>query len=175
MELRRLGATGRPISAIGFGCGTTGGLMNKGDPREQRAIVQRAVDSGITYFDTAPNYGEGLSETNLGRVIRELGIRDRVQLGTKVGLLERDRPDPDGALRAILERLPAARRRYTSRCCSTFSGALRAGRAFDQPAPRAHRRRAPGAGEVRGRYAVDRVHGARRYGRGQATGARRRV
>jgi L-galactose dehydrogenase/L-glyceraldehyde 3-phosphate reductase len=103
VEYRQLGATGTSISAIGFGCGTAGGLMNKGEPREQREIVERAVDAGITYFDTAPNYGEGLSETNLGRVIRELDIRDRVQIGTKVGLLERDMLDPEAALRTIFE------------------------------------------------------------------------
>jgi aryl-alcohol dehydrogenase-like predicted oxidoreductase len=77
--------------------------MNKGEPREQRAIVERAVDAGITYFDTAPNYGEGLSETNLGRVIRELEIRDRVQIGTKVGITEGDMLDPEAALRTIFE------------------------------------------------------------------------
>src|SRR5438045_2078812 len=36
VEQRRLGGTGITISALGFGCGTAGGLMNKGDPREQR-------------------------------------------------------------------------------------------------------------------------------------------
>jgi L-galactose dehydrogenase/L-glyceraldehyde 3-phosphate reductase len=103
VEYRQLGATGKAISAIGFGCGTAGGVMNKGEPHEQRAIVERAVDAGITYFDTAPNYGEGLSETNLGRVIRELDIRDRVQIGTKVGLVERDMADPEATLRTIFE------------------------------------------------------------------------
>jgi aryl-alcohol dehydrogenase-like predicted oxidoreductase len=77
--------------------------MNKGQPREQRAIIERAVEAGITYFDTAPNYGEGLSETNLGRVIRELGLRDEVQIGTKVGLLAADTVSLDEALRPILE------------------------------------------------------------------------
>jgi aryl-alcohol dehydrogenase-like predicted oxidoreductase len=75
--------------------------MNKGEPREQCAVVERALEAGITYFDTAPNYGEGLSEINLGRVIRELGIRDRVRVGTKVSLLEADMARPDAALRAI--------------------------------------------------------------------------
>ena len=103
MEQRPFGTTGITVSALGFGCGTAGGLMNKGDPREQRAIVERAVDAGITYFDTAPNYGEGLSETNLGRVIRELGIRDRVQIGTKVGLLEPDVDTPEQSLRTIFD------------------------------------------------------------------------
>jgi aryl-alcohol dehydrogenase-like predicted oxidoreductase len=102
MEQRPLGTPGARISALGFGCGTAGGLMNKGDPGEQRAIVERAIDAGITYFDTAPNYGEGLSETNLGRVIRELGVRQRVQIGTKVALLESDTADPQAALRTIV-------------------------------------------------------------------------
>jgi L-galactose dehydrogenase/L-glyceraldehyde 3-phosphate reductase len=103
MEQRRLGNTGRTISALGFGCGTAGGLMNKGEPSEQRAVVARAVEAGITYFDTAPNYGEGASETNLGRVIRELGVRDDVLIGTKVGLLEPDTREPETALRTILD------------------------------------------------------------------------
>jgi aryl-alcohol dehydrogenase-like predicted oxidoreductase len=77
--------------------------MNRGEPWEQRAIVERAVEAGITYFDTAPNYGDGLSETNLGRVIRELGLRDQVLIGTKAGLLEPDTADPDAALRTIVE------------------------------------------------------------------------
>jgi L-galactose dehydrogenase/L-glyceraldehyde 3-phosphate reductase len=109
IEQRPLGATGATISALGFGCGTAGGLMNKGEPREQIAIVERAIAAGITYFDTAPNYGEGQSEISLGRVIRELGVRDRVQIGTKVSLLEADRADPESVLRGIfggsLERL----------------------------------------------------------------------
>jgi aryl-alcohol dehydrogenase-like predicted oxidoreductase len=87
VQRRSLGTSGKTISALGFGCGTAGGLMNKGDTREQREIVARALDAGITYFDTAPNYGNGLSETNLGRVIADLGIRDLVQIGTKVDLL----------------------------------------------------------------------------------------
>ena len=126
MEYRQLGATGKSISAIGFGCGTAGGLMNKGEPREQHAIVERAVDAGITYFDTAPNYGKDLSETNLGRVIRELEIRDQLQIGTKVELLERDLPrssaahDFRGQLAATRRRARRARRNVVP----AFSGAL---------------------------------------------------
>jgi aryl-alcohol dehydrogenase-like predicted oxidoreductase len=59
------------------------------------------VDAGITYFDTAPNYGEGLSEINLGRAIRELDVRGQVQIGTKVGLLEADMADPGAALERV--------------------------------------------------------------------------
>jgi aryl-alcohol dehydrogenase-like predicted oxidoreductase len=103
VEQRPLGNTGKLVSALGFGCGTAGGLMNKGEQREQRQIVERAVEAGITYFDTAPNYGDGRSETNLGRVIRDLRVRDQVQIGTKVGLLEADMGQPERTLRAIFE------------------------------------------------------------------------
>src|SRR5947209_2117491 len=89
MEQRRLGSTGVTVSALGFGCGAVGGLMVRGDRDEQRQAVSRALDAGITYFDTAAQYGDGASEENLGRVMRELGTWPRVVVGTKVRL----RPD----------------------------------------------------------------------------------
>src|SRR5262245_18770628 len=75
MELRVLGRTGLRDSALGFGCGAVGGLMVRGGPGEQRRAVERAIDAGIRYFDTAPSYGDGCSEENLGRVLAELGGR----------------------------------------------------------------------------------------------------
>src|SRR6266487_2557129 len=89
MEHRPLGSTGLTVSALGFGCGAVGGLMVRGDRDEQRRAVSRALDAGITYFDTAAQYGDGASEENLGRVMRELGAWLRVVVGTKVRL----RPD----------------------------------------------------------------------------------
>src|SRR5919202_5500221 len=84
MELRMLGRTGLRVSALGFGCGAIGGLMVKGVPAEQRRAIEHAIDAGITYFDTAPSYGDGRSETNLGRVLVELGARAaHVVVGTK--------------------------------------------------------------------------------------------
>jgi aryl-alcohol dehydrogenase-like predicted oxidoreductase len=71
---------------LGFGCGAVGGLMTQGDPAEQRTAVSRAIEAGITYFDTAAQYGNGASETNLGRVLGELGAWDRVVVGTKLQL-----------------------------------------------------------------------------------------
>ena len=88
MERRPLGTTGLTISALGFGCGTACGADDQGDPLSSGRQSPAPWDAGITYFDTAPNYGDGLSETNLGRAIRELGVRGQVQIGTKVGLLE---------------------------------------------------------------------------------------
>jgi aryl-alcohol dehydrogenase-like predicted oxidoreductase len=84
MQQRPLGATGLEVSALGFGCGAVGGLMVRGDAAEQRQAVSRALDAGVTYFDTAAQYGDGASETNLGRVMRELGTWSRVVVGTKV-------------------------------------------------------------------------------------------
>lgn len=95
--------TGLKVSALGFGCGSIGGLMVRGDPAQQRRAVQLALEAGITYFDTAPSYGDGRSEENLGRVLRELGAWDRVVVGTKVRLEEGDLQDPRGAVRRSLE------------------------------------------------------------------------
>ena len=69
------------VSEIGFGCGNVGGLMIRGDHREQVEAVGRAMELGINYFDTAPSYGDGVSETNLGRVLNELS--EDVYVGTK--------------------------------------------------------------------------------------------
>lgn len=82
MQRRKLGRTGLEVSVLGFGCGTVGGLMTDGDPRDQERAVARAVELGINYFDTAQQYGEGRSEENLGRVLREL--KPDVLVATKV-------------------------------------------------------------------------------------------
>ncbi len=103
VEQRNLGRTGLSVSAIGFGCGSVGGLMVRGDQRDQVTAVQRALDAGITYFDTAPSYGNGVSEESLGRVMRELGARDRVVVGTKLRLAPGDLADVKGAVSASLE------------------------------------------------------------------------
>ena len=81
MEYRPLGNTGLNLSEIGFGCGNVGGLMIRGEHRQQVEAVARAMELGINYFDTAPSYGDGQSETNLGLVIRELSAD--VYVGTK--------------------------------------------------------------------------------------------
>jgi len=77
-----LGRTGLEISSLGFGCGAVGGLLVAGTASEQKAAVAQAVALGVNYFDTAALYGNGTSETNLGRVLSELGLD--VLVGTKV-------------------------------------------------------------------------------------------
>ncbi len=85
MNYRQLGGTGLKVSEIGFGCGNVGGLIVRGDPKERVRTVARAIELGINYFDTAPAYGEGVSERNLGLVLKEL--KADVVVSTKVGLL----------------------------------------------------------------------------------------
>ena len=84
MQYRMLGNTGLRVSEIGFGCGNVGGLMVRGSHDEQISSVRHALDLGINYFDTARAYGEGQSETNLGRVLDEIG--EEVILSTKIRL-----------------------------------------------------------------------------------------
>ena len=74
MQYRELGRTGIQISEIGFGCGGNAGLRGKGTLDDQRDAIKQALDLGINYFDEAPDYGDGLSETNLGRVLKELRV-----------------------------------------------------------------------------------------------------
>ncbi len=81
MNYRPLGNTGLSVSEIGFGCGNVGGLMIRGEHRERVRAVARAMELGINYFDTASSYGDGQSETNLGRVLKELAAD--VYVGTK--------------------------------------------------------------------------------------------
>ncbi len=75
MQYRTMGTTGLQVSEIGFGTGGTAGLMTAGSFKEQLQAVSRAMELGINYFDTAPDYGDGISESNLGKVLKELGVR----------------------------------------------------------------------------------------------------
>lgn len=103
IERRALGSTGLEVSALGFGCGAVGGLMVGGDRAEQARSVGQALEAGINYFDTAPSYGDGVSEENLGRCLRELGARERVVVGTKVRFSAAELDRPAVAVRRSLE------------------------------------------------------------------------
>ena len=94
MEQRALGKTGLRVSALGFGTGAVGGLFVRGERTEQKRAITRALEAGVTYFDTAPSYGDGRSEENLGRVLGELGAWPDVVVGTKVRLQPTDLADP---------------------------------------------------------------------------------
>lgn len=106
MQYRPFGSTGLRVSEIGFGCGNTAGLLTGGEPADQREAVRRALELGINFFDTAPNYGErtggtGTSESNLGRVLRELGARPIIC--TKVEFWPSDLDDIPGKVARSVE------------------------------------------------------------------------
>jgi aryl-alcohol dehydrogenase-like predicted oxidoreductase len=101
MDYRNLGRTGLEVSLLGFGCGNVGGLMVRGTHADQERAVARAVELGITYFDTAAQYGDGESERNLGRVLAAL--RPDVLVGTKVGIPPAERGRIGAAIAAFLE------------------------------------------------------------------------
>lgn len=83
MDTRVFGRSGLKFSILGFGCGAVGGLMVRGDPRDQERTIARALDSGVNYFDTAVQYGDGESERNLGRILKKLKPAEAF-VGTKV-------------------------------------------------------------------------------------------
>ena len=101
MRTRTLGRTGLSVSVLGLGCGAVGGLMVRGSPADRERVVARALEEGVTYFDTAPQYGDGQSEINLGRVLAAL--RPAIVLGTKVRLKAEDKAGIAAAVAAAME------------------------------------------------------------------------
>jgi aryl-alcohol dehydrogenase-like predicted oxidoreductase len=101
VELRKFGRTGLEISVLGFGCGAVGGLMVRGSSSEQERAVARALELGINFFDTAPMYGDGESERNIGRILKKL--RSNAFIGTKVWLTNIPRCGIADAVTASLE------------------------------------------------------------------------
>jgi len=97
LEQRNLGRSGLIVSAVGLGCNNFGGRM---DMAATRAVVHKALDLGVTFFDTSDTYGNrGASEEYLGRALA--GRRHDIVLVSKFG-----RPmDSEG-------RLQGASRRY---------------------------------------------------------------
>jgi len=98
MEFRRLGRSGVKVSPLGLGTARIAGLgwrddLAPQDPsqakRDAVRQIQAAIDLGVTFFDTADNYGQGLSESILGEALR--GRRDCIVVATKFG----EDPIPD--------------------------------------------------------------------------------
>jgi aryl-alcohol dehydrogenase-like predicted oxidoreductase len=94
VKYRKVPSAGLSLSEVGFGCGGNAGLMTKGSAEEQRRVVARALELGINYFDTAPDYGGGIAEANLGRLMRDLKFRPI--LTSKVEVRKADLGDVSG-------------------------------------------------------------------------------
>jgi 3-hydroxyisobutyrate dehydrogenase-like beta-hydroxyacid dehydrogenase/aryl-alcohol dehydrogenase-like predicted oxidoreductase len=84
MTFRTLGRTGVRVSAVALGAGPVSGLMTGTDRAAQVATVLRALERGVNWIDTAPGYGDGASEANVGRALADLGAADRFHVATKV-------------------------------------------------------------------------------------------
>jgi aryl-alcohol dehydrogenase-like predicted oxidoreductase len=83
MEYRTFGKTGLSISAIGMGCSGIGKSLHHRDDEESLKTLSKAFESGINFFDTAPNYSNGESEILIAGA---LGVyRDKIIISTKVG------------------------------------------------------------------------------------------
>jgi aryl-alcohol dehydrogenase-like predicted oxidoreductase len=86
MRTRSFGSTGREVGEIGLGCWQIGGSWGSVSETDAMATLRAAYDGGVTFFDTADVYGDGLSEMRIGRFLRETpGARERVVIATKLG------------------------------------------------------------------------------------------
>jgi aryl-alcohol dehydrogenase-like predicted oxidoreductase len=93
MRTRTLGDGGPEVTVVGLGTNNFGGRC---DLEQTRAVIEAALDEGITLFDTADIYSQGQSESYIGEVLE--GRRDRVLLATKFGSEMNDAPDlPPGS------------------------------------------------------------------------------
>jgi aryl-alcohol dehydrogenase-like predicted oxidoreductase len=110
MEYRSLGRTGVQVSVLNLGC------MNFGAgtaPEDSYAIIDRAIDAGINFFDTANVYSRGRSEEVVGEAFQRNGKRSQIVLATKVhGRMADDDPNAWGnSRRHIIEQCEASLRR----------------------------------------------------------------
>jgi aryl-alcohol dehydrogenase-like predicted oxidoreductase len=108
MELRNLGTSGLRVSVVGLGCNNFGGRIGL---EEARAVVHKALDLGITLFDTADSYGNrGGSEEALGQLLGEQ--RKDIVLATKFGLpMDEARTRSGASRRYVMSAVEASLRR----------------------------------------------------------------
>jgi aryl-alcohol dehydrogenase-like predicted oxidoreductase len=99
MQERNLGSSGLRVSAVGIGCNNFGGRI---DTRETGRVIDKAIDLGVTLFDTADMYSNrGGSETAMGEVLKG-GKRQKIVLATKCGMQMDDAGKLKGASRRYI-------------------------------------------------------------------------
>jgi aryl-alcohol dehydrogenase-like predicted oxidoreductase len=104
MKLRNLGRSGLRVSVVGLGCNNFGGRI---DLEATRKVVHKALDCGITLFDTADVYGErGGSETCLGQILGDR--RKEIVLATKFGMEMDDHEKKGASRRYIMQAVEAS-------------------------------------------------------------------
>ena len=110
MEYRSLGRTGTKVSTLCLGCLMFGGRTNETDSMD---IIDRAIDEGINFFDTANMYVRGRSEEMVGKAFQRNGKRPRIVLATKVHFrMDDEDPNAQGnSRRHIIEQCEASLRR----------------------------------------------------------------
>jgi aryl-alcohol dehydrogenase-like predicted oxidoreductase len=118
LEFHNLGRTGLAVSGFGMGCGNFGGIgsapafFGQGESEEEAfALLDRAVDLGINYLDTANAYGGGRSETTIGKWLatKDRTVRDNLLISSKVANPVGDGPNQRGlSRRHILDQIGAS-------------------------------------------------------------------
>jgi len=110
VEYRNLGRTGVKVSEICLGCMMFGGRTNQEDSAD---IIDRAIDEGVNFLDTANVYSTGASEEAVGKTLKRNGKRDAIVLATKVhGVMDEEDPNASGNHRRhIIEQCEASLRR----------------------------------------------------------------
>ena len=116
MEYVRLESTGLKVSRVCLGCMSFGQRSERWawvlDEEESRPYIQRALEAGINFFDTANVYSNGMSETVLGNALRDFAARDEVVVATKVRFPMGEGPNDYGLSRKhILSSIDASLKR----------------------------------------------------------------
>ena len=116
MEYIRLGATGLKVSRICLGCMSYGQPTDRWlwalNEEQSRPFIQRALELGINFFDTANVYSSGMSEEVVGRALKNFAARDEVVIATKVHGVMGPGPNDHGLSRKhILSSIDASLKR----------------------------------------------------------------
>jgi D-threo-aldose 1-dehydrogenase len=103
MRQRPFGKTGLTTPELMLGGGFVGGIMIHSDEDTRRTALNKVLDAGSDWIDTATSYGNGQSETNIGRLLQEMPKERRPRVSSKIGLTPEDLKDPKSAVRKALE------------------------------------------------------------------------